>query len=893
MDCKGKDGLKKQKEVLADITDMIKAKNLDPKEYAQAAEALKNYLGRDLTKEESGVLGVASGVQDSVKIRREDLDALGKYVDHVWLHKGTENMGAKHIVKGHLGNDLSLNELLHLGRVIREGKVSLSKSVQTGRVNHLYEKVIDGDLYYAIVGTRGVKGRHSVITFYKKQESAQVSNALNEAVNKTARDNIVIPHPPASSESIAKNGKKINSMVFPGADKISNIDGSAVDKAFAKAAQIIGKVDEAITTRISGGRIKRLATVSDITKKVGEITQDFRIAMSQVHEQAAQVKDFLDTHLSPDESVLIHQALTGDKQPSTLPEHLRETYTKIRDLIDTNADALVKAGALQEKNKIQDYLKRYYIDSIKEGGLIKKFYFDQRFRARKDLTHDERIALGMIEDANFVIPKTLAEQRVQLLKAQTLKNVADTFGSDVEKDGFVRMSDETVGGGIKKYGALAGKYVPKEVADAVKGAGIVKENMGLFETYWYPLIDHIKVNLTVKNPFTHLYNVGSNVMLSFLHGDMTALAKVLSMLSTDRSKFDALVQKANKYGLNSSLDMMEKMQPFDNKKEPIIMSILKNAYFSKGSKSGDALRHIYDWEDKIFKLASFYRQISEGVDEKTAFKISQEAYVDYTTPIPGSFRVMDKMGIMPFVHYSYKATPMVLKAVAKHPFKFAMLQAALMGTGASAWLGDNDKANMYKPSWAASGWAANAFGAKSWVQLGGGWQLNAGRLVPGMRFDGFDTLEFAGGFVGGAYRMINGETPLGYKIDTKYDSTSSKIAKRVLEMAKNYMPPITFGRYGQQFIRKATGLADPKNYYNEPMSYEEMLLRGAGVRHFNAKKELLQKARAARNLKKHEYKKAKAENNSAIARKADAQYNLSLDKIRSANSSINLDLSKF
>jgi hypothetical protein len=685
-------------------------------------------------------------------------------------------------------------------------------------------------------------------------------------------------HSPASTKEIIAQKKSYSQKV---------------DSFFKKAEEIIGAVDEAITTKATGGWAKRTLTVSELTKKIGEVTHDFRVAQSQIHEQAAQIKEFLDMHLSPDESTMMHQALTGDMEATKLPQNLRDTYKKMRDIIDKNADALVEAGALAEKNKIKDYLKRYYEDHLKEGGLIKKFYFDQRFKARKELTHDERIAAGMIEDANFVIPKTLAEQRVQLLKAQTLKNIADTFASSEAKDGFVHMSDESVGGGIKKYGALAGKYVPKEVADAIKHAGLVKENMGMLENIWYPLVDHIKVNLTVKNPFTHVYNIGSNIMLSFLHGDVTALAKVVNMAVHDKKRFDVLVKRANKYGLNSSLDMFEKMEPFSDKKEPLVMTILKNAYFAKGSKSGDFARHAYEWEDKIFKIASFYRHLSEGMDEKSAFKISQRSYVDYTTPIPGALRVLDKMGIMPFVHYTYKATPMVLEAIAKNPTRFAIMQAALLGTGASAWLGDNEKANAYKPSWAASSWMANAFGLKSWVQLGGGWYLNAGRLVPGMRFDGFDSLEFSGGFAGGMYRIANGETPLGYNIDGKYDSTSTKIAKRVLAMAENYLPPMTFGRYGQRVLGKATGLKEPKNYYDEPMSYTEMITRGIGVRQFNEKKEVLSKVRALKNTLKHEKERAEDKKDPSILRAAQKEYKLKLDKLRKPARDVRLDLSKF
>ncbi|WP_294967115.1 hypothetical protein, partial [Sulfurimonas sp.] len=662
-------------------------------------------------------------------------------------------------------------------------------------------------------------------------------------------------------------------------DKVSITQYSnKVDEFFAKTGKLLGDTEEKALGFISGGKVKRLLTVSQMTKDIGEITQDFRIGQSQIYSQASDIKKFLDNNLLPKDSQALFRALNGE-EGYKLPEHLRETYTRFRTLIDKNANDLVEAGALKKENKISDYIKHYYEKHIEDGSFVEKFYFNSRFKARKSLTRDEQIALGMIEDSNFALPKTLAEQRVQLLKANTLKQVADKFGKKEIADGLVRMSDETMGGGIYKYGALAGKYVPKEVADAVKGAGLVKENMGILENYWYPIIDHIKVNVTVKNPFTHLYNVGSNVMLAFMRGDMTSFVRILNMAATDKKRFSELVKKANKYGLNSYLGEMENMDTLGIGKDPIMVTILKNAYLSKGSKTGDTARRMYDWEDKIFKLANFYNQIKKGIDEKRAFKLANEAYVDYTTPLPGAVRNLDKSGLMPFIHYSYKSTPMVLKTIAKHPFRFAMLQAAMIGTGASSWLGDNERENLYKPKWASSGFIPNVLGAKSWVDLGSGWYLNAGRLVPGMRFDGFDTLEFSGGFVGGTIKMLGGKTPLDYNIDGKYDDVPTKITKRILEMAKNYLPPLTFGRYGQRIVGKATGLYDPKNYYDEPMGYDEMLIRGAGVRHFNEKKELQSKVRAAKSTMK--YKKKKSDS-MLDKRKADTKFQLDLRKINSA-----------
>ena len=405
------------------------------------------------------------------------------------------------------------------------------------------------------------------------------------------------------------------------------------------------------------------------------MTNDFRIGMRQIYDEGAEIKKVLDESLSSENSQLLVQALNGDISPIKLPPELKITYTKLRGQIDANANKLIEAGALDKKFKIDDYVKRIYKEDVESRNAVGKMYFNSRFKARKNLTHDERIALGMIEDATLVIPKTLAEQRAQLLKANTLKNIADKFGKDEAFDGSVLISDQTNGGGVYKYGALAGKYVPKEVADAVVGAGIVKENLGILERLWFPLIDHIKVNVTVKNPFTHVYNVGSNLSLAYLHGDFGSLTKVMSMMVSDKAGFKALVQRANRLGLNSYLGEMEIANPLHNAdKDHAVLKILKNMYLSKDSKLGDMARKAYDWEDKIFKLASFHRHLSEGMDEKMAMKLAQESYVDYYTPLPGVVRMMDKSGLMPFLHYSDKSTPMVLRAIAKNPRRCMIFQ---------------------------------------------------------------------------------------------------------------------------------------------------------------------------------------------------------------------------
>lgn len=437
---------------------------------------------------------------------------------------------------------------------------------------------------------------------------------------------------------------------------------------------------------------------------------------------------------------------------------------------------------------------------------------------------------------------------------------------------WVRMSDESAGGGIKKYGALAGKYVPEDVAKALAEAEMLGREMAKFNNMYFKLIDHIKVNVTVKNPFTHLYNFGSNMALAFLHGDFNEAMKTTAAWMRGDKQFKRWETLANSLGLDSHLSDLEGLvKPLQSEaKDGILTRALKEAYMAEGSWSGEKARYLYSMEDKVFKIARFKKNLEmiakeKGFDVndfskfsadelKAAMKDAQYSYVDYSTHFNGTLKMLDKTGVQPFLHYAVKSTPMVLKAALKRPDRFLMMQAVLAYGGGSAWLGaDNERDNLAKPEWAESGALANLVGVKSWMRVGNtNWYFNSGRLVPGFRFDGFDKLEFNGGFVGGAINIASGKSTLGYKIESDEDPNAVKITKRLLELTKSYFPPLSpLGRYGQQL--GAQGAADitgadiaPKDYNKDDLGFGGIIARGAGVRRFDKEKEYGKELKKAR-----------------------------------------------
>lgn len=596
--------------------------------------------------------------------------------------------------------------------------------------------------------------------------------------------------------------------------------------------------------------------ISEQQRKANEVINSFRTLKANIYDEASAIMEGLDT-LSKEDNVDLIKALNGDAKPSDINPTLLPLYRRFRKIIDINAQKLVDAGILKDDDKIEHYLKRYYKayveDGVNKGGSLAY----KKLQKRKDLTYDERIALGMIEDATFVISNTIAEQNILLQKAKVLQSLADKFGVDEAKEGYTKVSDESAKSGLKRYGALAGKYIPNEVKAEMDYVRLVDQELGFLENVVYPIIDHLKVNLTVKNPATHVYNIASNILLSGLNGDFLAVGKVLHMRAKNPEGFKSLVKTANKYGLNSYLDDFEKgdvvLTP-DGKSTNVVSTIWKNLYMAKGTKAGDVTRNLYDWEDKIFKVAAFKKLLDKGVPEAEAYKQAVEVYVDYTTPLPAAVRVLDKSGVMPFLHYQYKSTPAVLKVMGKHIPRTILMATGAASLGITAFQNDDKEDKI--PKWAKD--KLNLLGIAEWVGFGNGWYLNAGRMIPGTKFE----FEF-GGIVDGIKSIVaDGETPLGYKLYRKKEddpdySALEKYGLRALAMAENYFPSMTLGRYAQrgaQITLAEHGLAKPrKNYYDEDMTATELAGRALGVRKFNEEKELKKntKKKTKKNKKKN------------------------------------------
>lgn len=748
-------------------------------------------------------------------------------------------------------------------------------------------------------GSRDFKLTNAHREFYRallgdREAAAKLSERYDGIVNEQIRAEaeVLFQRSEQTTERLKYIGGRWDDMIDTVFDKtgraLRGVDGDGNLKINPKSSNLLINAGQSIAEWARENVITNGSRTDAYLGVMDQFSQERGYLESEASAFYKKLKEFDDVAISDpmhqgemtSHGALLVRALGGDMEPSSLPSSLKPHYDSFRRIIDANAKALIDAGELAPEHAMENYLKRFYQQHIDPDRPLSvgKQVMDGK-HARADIDFDARRELGQVEDAAYVITRTILDQRMQLTKSMMFQRLADRVSTDAPRDGFVKVpSSKASDGKTPIYGALAGRYVDRGTLKDLQGMYDFGSALDLIVRGMSPAVDYVKVNMTVKNPGTHVYNVVSNMTIAALDGHMSEVAQVINMAVNDKPKFEKLVKMANKMGMNSMLADMEAdlAQKLGKGTHPIT-KIVKNLWAAEGTKVGDKVRAAYDWEDKAFKLAKFYHELKKNnmrIDDaslKSAWDKVNEVYVDHTTRLPTAIRNMDKSGIYPFMGYAWRSAPQVAKLVAKHPLKVAMLQTLMGSFGWSQialmnqMFGYDDEKDPDAPGYTEGG--LNMYGIKNYVKIGDDGKvaeyLNIGRAVPGMRFipdKGNPYLLYMdGGFLLSILGATAGVSTHG-KIYEEYDSNAMKAAKAASKISEYIVPPIapfvvpvssgdaltaTGGvkensdgsaktetvsvgaRYAQKLIQAANGSVDR---YSQPIEVSDVLAQAVGAK---------------------------------------------------------------
>ncbi len=527
-----------------------------------------------------------------------------------------------------------------------------------------------------------------------------------------------------------------------------NIQGA---KALTKLKKI---VDTDFVDAFTGHKIYQKKDYMDVREKM-------------ISSKNAKMEDFVQLHeqlklLSDDARANLHKYISGDNQVK-LSDSLKKFGDNYINQIEKQGKELVDLGILDQAQ--YEKFKGKYLHRVYEKDLTKNIsqsfgkgktipgvytrgkewtgtkteyeqllkdgeigdFFQGKIEARKlnngqykfkqDWTLEQRAKWGEIEDIAYTLPETLMRMSEMAEHGKMLTSIAkqNKYLSDEALDGFVQLNG-------KRYGALKGKYVPKDIADDISefnrslfgeedGAIFSKEVKDAFvalSTFW-------KKSHTVYNPTAHINNLMSNVTMQFMEGVNPNKAIINAtkgaMAHRKLGEFRTLTAKtlvgltkeeANKLkalSLDEDLQLYiqaEKAGLFGRSKLNDILGQYINPAKKKAKLKGlqkidEVTSNYYQGEDNIMRFSLLKSLMDNGKNFDDAIKQVNNTIPDYTKPMSRVARFGRKSMLTPFISWTYYSTPIILRQFKERPERALAILGAMYGINKAFGIDPYDK----------------------------------------------------------------------------------------------------------------------------------------------------------------------------------------------------------
>lgn len=405
--------------------------------------------------------------------------------------------------------------------------------------------------------------------------------------------------------------------------------------------------------------------------------------------------------------------------------------------LDPRAAPVAPVGKLSATDRV------WFMRDAQDGGA----------KLWRDWTEAERENWGEIKDAGYRYVRGMAEVSHDLSLATLFDTLAKRgdYVSDkptFEKNGkewkFVPDTKVNSGSPLRKYGALAGKYVRPDVWNAVKNYGRVPFANNRYGEVYRGLVNRWKLYKTVYNPVSHVNNTFSNVEMLYMAGYSQAdLAKGLKAWwgrgreweeARDAGLFGVdwttSLVKSSEGGGNRALEELAETLRTQEDIPDAVLSLgavmrFKEAWINSANALGDAkspwktgtelakamggpvikglktakkpvdvatlaAQRLYRAEDEWFRMAVYQAERAKGKTPEESVQEATKFFFDYND-LPEAVKwVRDFPVGSPFISYTYLALPAIARNLVVNPEKALALVMGYEAINYSAMLLDGD-----------------------------------------------------------------------------------------------------------------------------------------------------------------------------------------------------------
>jgi hypothetical protein len=382
----------------------------------------------------------------------------------------------------------------------------------------------------------------------------------------------------------------------------------------------------------------------------------------------------------------------------------------------------------------------------------------------RDFTKEERERMGEIDEVRFAIARTLQQMIHDVEVGRYLEWLANTHALPEPPAGAVTVeAAETLRqtytpkewvkvpsteilktGGVKKYGKLAGLWVPGPIWNDVRQTVSMRyEPLG---RAYATILRAWKISKTALSPAVHMNNVMANVIMADWH-DVSPrhVLLALEIMLRDKPEHQLIMQKFEDSGAMQGMYVLSEVQKeqlrplMDQLREAVQEAEGTSAWVQMGNvvsmiahgrlrEAVAAARQsaatgvvrwpvakmmaLYEAEDTVFRLAAFLKAKSDGADDIVAGRVARDSFLNYEINAPW-INIMRNTAF-PFIGFTYRAIPELLNVIRNKPWKLmklATILGAINALGAALAGADDDEERKLLPEEKA-GWIYGALGPK-------------------------------------------------------------------------------------------------------------------------------------------------------------------------------------
>tara|TARA_B100000427_G_scaffold51353_1_gene39307 strand:- start:832 stop:5151 length:4320 start_codon:yes stop_codon:yes gene_type:complete len=344
--------------------------------------------------------------------------------------------------------------------------------------------------------------------------------------------------------------------------------------------------------------------------------------------------------------------------------------------------------------------------------------------------------------------------------SKTELNTSDTYGN------IKRLKDED---GNPLFGELGDVkkdyYVPQEIYDDLTRTFTIKnKEFAGFGKAHNNLLRLWKKSKTAWNPAVHFNNTTANfVMMDFADVDVKYLGYALEEMAKGRNSL--LFREAQKHGIFDVGFKQRELSDFQSSLQKALTkisgndditgianyseSLYKDNVLNKLKKGGQkgydytlgVLDDLYQFEDQIFRMATFIDRTAKGNDFIDAAMDSKRWFIDYNINAP-AINVL-RNSVTPFLSYTYRVVPLLAETAIVKPWKVAkwgMIGWGLNKAGHQLGEGDEEleretlqqvKDEFSKTMWGRDFLPYTAIKLPFSSQAGDPLYVDVGRMMPG------------------------------------------------------------------------------------------------------------------------------------------------------------------